>query len=78
MPKITKLMTVNEATYSEEADSIVMVCECEEGKIRHQIHSSAFDFGNKDKDYEMAKTAELMVGKKINVVFDPKESKKKK
>lgn len=76
MPKITKLMLVNEAAYVEESDSIVMVCECEEGKIRHQIHSSAFTFGNKDKAFEMQKTAELMVGKKINVVFDPKEKKK--
>jgi len=70
----TRQIKVLEATYIEEADSILVIGEYEEGgKMRHQIHSDCFMFGDKDVKTEMIKTAELMIGKKINIAFDPKK-----
>ena len=73
---IKRTITVKEAKYVKEADSIILVGICEEGQIRHQIHSNAFYFGNKNKEVEMQKTAELMIGKKINIVFDTELNEK--
>jgi hypothetical protein len=67
---IKKLVKVLEAKYVEDADSILIVGECEDGKFNNQINSSCFTFGNKDRVIEMKKTAELMVGKSIYMVFD--------
>ena len=67
---VKKKARVLEAKYIAEADSIVLLCEWEKGKLRHQIHSSCFTFGNKDKATEMQKTAELMIGKNIWMAFD--------
>jgi len=71
MKVVEKIVKVLEAEYVESVDSILIMAECEEGKIRHQIHSSLFTFGNRDKVEEMKKTAELMVGKPIKIIFDP-------
>ena len=73
---IKKTITVKEAKYVKEADSLVLVGECEEGQIRHQIHSNSFYFGNKNKEIEMQNTANLMIGKKINIVFDTELNEK--
>jgi len=71
MPEpVKKQVRVLKAEYVEEADAILILGECEHGQLRHQIHSSCFSFGKKDKAEEMTKTAELMVGKKIWMVFD--------
>lgn len=71
MAEPTKVkVKVIQAEYVEETDSILLVGQCSKGLFRQQIHSSCFTFGDKDKRLEMAKTAELMVGKHINVVFD--------
>ena len=59
------------AQYVEDVDCILIVGECEEGRLRHQIPSSCFSFGNKDKVAEMKKTAEMMENKTIWMVFDP-------
>jgi hypothetical protein len=67
---IKKLVKVIEAKYVEDADSILIIGECEDGKFNNQINSSCFTFGNKDRVVEMKKTAELMVGKSIYMVFD--------
>jgi predicted phosphodiesterase len=67
---IVKTIKVIEAKYVEEADSIILMGECEEGQIRHQINSNCFYFGNKDKSVEMRKTAELMINKVINIEFN--------
>jgi len=67
---VKKKVRVLDATYVRDADAILFSCECEQGKFRNQIHSSCFTFGNKDKEVEMHKTAQLMVGKNIYVVFD--------
>jgi len=68
---VKKQVRVISAEYVKDADSIVIIGECEHGKLRHQIHSGCFNFGNKDKETEMKKTAEMMIGKKIFMVFDP-------
>ena len=68
---VEKVMMVLEAEYVEDADSILIIAECEEGKIRHQIPSSLFTFGDKDKSTEMTKLAELLIDKPINIQFDP-------
>jgi len=71
MPEpVKKELLVKEARYYTGDDSIVVIGECDLGVRRHQIHSSCFTFGDKDKATEMNKLAQLLVGKKINVVFD--------
>lgn len=67
---VKRKVKVLEAKYVEDADSILMVGECQEGRFRQQINSNCFNFGNKDKKTEMISTAELMIGKTIWVVFD--------
>jgi len=68
---VKKEVLVKEAKYYSGDDAITFIGECDLGEVRHQIHSSSFTFGNKDKVVEMKKLAELLVGKKISVVFDP-------
>ena len=68
---VKRKVRIIEATYNKESDSIVMIGECAEGRLRHQIHSNCFNFGNLDKETEMKKTAEMMIGKPIMMVFDP-------
>jgi hypothetical protein len=67
---IKRKVKVLDAQYVPEAESILIVGECQEGRFRQQIHKSSFFFGEKDVDKEMTKTAELMVGKQIYMVFD--------
>lgn len=67
---VEKVIEVKEAEYVNETDSIVLIGQCDEGMIRTQINSTCFSFGDKDKAIEMQKTAELMIGKKIKMVFD--------
>ena len=68
-----KIITVKviKAEYVKDADSILILGECEHGVLRYPVSSSLFDFGNLNKEEEMIKTANLMVGKKINIAFDP-------
>ena len=68
---IKKKVKVLEADYVRDADSILIIGECSEGRLRNQIHSSCFAFGSKDKEAEMKKLAYLMIGKTITMVFDP-------
>ena len=71
MPEpVTKELLISEARYYPGDDAIVVIGECDLGVRRHQIHSSCFKFGDKDKPTEMKKLAKLLIGKKINVVFD--------
>lgn len=67
---VKRRVKVLEAKYVEDADSILVLGECQEGRFRQQIHSSCFSFGNKNKKDEMIITAELMLGKTIWMVFD--------
>jgi len=68
---IKKEVLVREARYYSGDDSIIFIGECDLGEVRHQIPSDSFTFGNKDKVAEMNKLAEMLVGKKISIVFDP-------
>jgi len=68
---VKRKIKVLKAQYIRETDSILLIGECPDGRIRHQIHSTAFNFGLRNKEEEMEKTASLMVGKNINIVFDP-------
>jgi len=68
---VKKKIRVIQAKYIEEADSILIVGECDKGRLRHQIHSSCFTFEGRDKKKEMEKTAAMMIGKNIDMVFDP-------
>ena len=75
MPEpVKKRVKVLKAKYVKEADSIAIVGECEQGRFIHQIHRSAFSFGDRSEAEiirELEKTAAMMVGKQINIVFDP-------
>jgi hypothetical protein len=68
---VKRKVRVIKAEYVPEAESILMVGECQEGRFRQQIHKNCFKFGNKDVATEMTKLAELMIGKQIFMVFDP-------
>ena len=73
MEPVTKRIKVLKAEYVKEADSILILGEYAEGRLKTQISKSSFSFGSrteKEIDYEMEKTANLMVGKEINLVFD--------
>jgi hypothetical protein len=67
---VVKKIKVLEAKYVKEAESIVLVGECAEGRFSNQIHSSCFTFGDRNVDDEMTKTAYLLIGKTIGVAFD--------
>jgi len=70
---VTKKIKVLEADYVKDAQSILIVGECEEGRLRTQINRSCFSYGNRtDREIEdeLKKTAKLMIGKTITMVFD--------
>ena len=70
---IEKDIKVLEAKYVDEAQSILIVGECAEGRLRTQINRNCFSYGNRTEAeilQELQKTAELMVGKTIKMVFD--------
>lgn len=68
---VKRKVKVIHAKYVEEADSILITGECQEGRLMDQIHSNSFSFNGKDKITEMKKMAEMMIGKTIMMVFDP-------
>jgi len=70
---VQRKVKVLQAEYVKDAQSILIVGECQEGKLRHQINRSCFSFGNRTEEEiitELEKTAEMMVGKTIRLVFD--------
>jgi hypothetical protein len=71
---IKRKVKINQAEYVKETDSILILGECKEGKLRHQIHRSCFSFGNRNEEMiikELKLTAKMMIGKTITMVFDP-------
>ena len=71
---VKRKIKVLEARYIKEAGSIAIIGECQEGKMTNQIHKSCFSFGDRTEeqiDKEMEKTADMMLGKEIYMVFDP-------
>ena len=75
MPEpVKKKIKVLKAKYVKEAESIAILGECDQGRLVHQIHKSAFSFGDRTEAEiirELEKTAAMMVGKHITIVFDP-------
>ena len=70
---VTRAIKVLEAQYVNDAQSILIVGECTEGRLRTQIHRNCFAYGNRTEEEikdELEKTAIMMIGKTINMVFD--------
>jgi len=70
---VQRKVRVLTAEYIKDAQSILIIGECSEGRLRQQINRSCFSFGNRTEEEiikEMEATANLMVGKTINMVFD--------
>jgi len=73
MEPVQKRIKVLRAEYVKDCESIVILGECGDGQMRTQINKSSFSFGSRTEaeiDYEMEKTASMMVGKEIRLVFD--------
>jgi hypothetical protein len=68
---VKRKVKVLKAEWVKDAESILILGECQEGRFRQQIHKDCFTFGDKDVATEMKKLADLMVGKSIYMVFDP-------
>jgi len=71
---IKRKVRVLHAQYVKEADSIVIVGECNEGRLRNQIHRSCFRYGGRTEEEienELKKTAKMMIGKIIMLEFNP-------
>lgn len=71
---VKRKVKILEAEYVKDADSILILGECKEGKLRHQMNRSCFSFGNRSEEEiikELKKTANMMIGKTITMVFDP-------
>ena len=70
---VEREIKVLEAEYVKDAESILIIGECCEGRLRTQINKSCFAYGDRTEEEiteELEKTAELMVGKTIKMVFD--------
>ena len=70
---VERKIKVLEADYVPTAQSILVIGECEEGRLRTHINRNCFSYGNRSEDEiieELRKTAKMMVGKTINMVFD--------
>ncbi len=70
---IERPIKVLEAQYIKDAQSILIVGECSEGRLRTQINRNCFSYGTRSEEEiieELNKTAALMVGKTIKMVFD--------
>ena len=73
MEPVKKKIKILKAEYVKQCESIAILGQCSEGEIKTQINKSSFDFGarsEKEIDYEMEKTASLMQGKEIYMIFD--------
>ena len=72
---VQRTIKVLEARYVEDAQSILIVGECQEGRFRTQIHRDTIaSYGDRTEveiTEELHKTAEMMIGKPLTIVFDP-------
>jgi len=70
---IRKQVKVISAKYVKDTKSILILGECEEGRLTHQMHRSLFSFGKRSETEivaELNKTAEMMKGKTIWMEFE--------
>lgn len=73
---VKKRVKVINAKYVDEVDSIVILGECEDGRLTHQINRSVFTYGGRSESEikrELRKTAEMMKGKTIWMEFNPED-----
>ena len=78
---VKRQVKVLEAKYIKDAQSILIVGECKEGRLRQQINRDCFSYGirtEEEIEKELQKTAEMMIGKTITMVFDPELNDKMK
>lgn len=71
---VKRKILVIKAKYVYETKSILIQGEYSEGLLRHQIHRDCFKYGNRSESEivsELEKLADMMVGKKISIVYDP-------
>ena len=71
---VKRKIKVLKAEYVDDAQSILIQGEYKEGLLRHQIHRECFNFGTRSEEEivkELQKTAEMMIGKEIVVIYDP-------
>lgn len=70
---VKRKIKVLEAGYVKEAQSILIIGECSEGRLRTHIHRNCFSYGARTEEEiekELEKTAKMMIGKTIEMVFD--------
>ncbi len=71
---VKRKLRVLKAEYIDDAQSILIQGQYKEGLVRHQIHRDCFFYGNRSEEEivkELQKTAEMMIGKEIEIVYDP-------
>lgn len=71
---VKRKIRVLKAEYVDEAKSILIQGQYKEGLVRHQIHRDCFSYGKRTEAAivkDLQKTAEMMVGKEITIVYDP-------
>ena len=71
---VKKKVKVIEAKYVDDVKSIVLLGECSDGRFIQQINRSCFSYGDRTEKQiveELHKTAKMMIGNTINMVFDP-------
>ena len=71
---VKKRVRVLNAKYIDEVESILILGECEEGRLTHQINRSAFNSAGRSESEmrkELKKIAEMMIGKLIWMEFNP-------
>ena len=71
---VKRQVKVLDAKYLKDTQSILIFGECKEGRLMHQINRNCFSFGDRTETQiteEMLKTADMMKGKTITIVFDP-------
>ena len=87
MPEPTKVKTrLLDAKYIKDAQSVLMILECEQGRFRSQVNSNSIaSFGNRTESEivkEMEKYVEILrhtyIGKDkfINAIFDTELNEK--
>jgi len=70
---VKRKIKVTNAEYVDEAESILIQGIYEQGLLRHQIHKDCFSYGDRSEEdikAELIKTAEMMLGKEIVIVYD--------
>jgi len=71
---VKRKIRVLKAEYVDDAQSILIQGEYKEGLLRHQIHRDCFSYGDRSEEEivkELQKTADMMIGREIEIIYDP-------